>query len=222
MSSYPLLLRALVSAQPITTNNLRKLKHLSAPNRYTGEGIEDSRDSGNPLVHLRKVLAHTMTLTDLHEAANEKLRRYAMRLTHDQDTADDLVQETFIRAMDHLNLLSQLHEGQRLAWLSRVLKNLFIDHQRTQRRQQRLMQQMAQQAQLAQRIYSDSHPMVRLLLEDALDQIPERYRELLYSYYVLGMTSQEIADESGIPAATVRSRLHLALKKLNATKISSL
>ena len=163
-----------------------------------------------------------MTLTDLHEASNEKLYRYAIRLTHDQDTADDLVQETFIRALDHLDLLAQLREGQRMAWLNRVLKNLFIDLRRTQQRQQRLMQQMAQQAQLAQRTHSYSHPMMRLLLEDVLYQIPERYRELLYNHYVLGMTSQEIADKLGIPAATVRSRLHLALKKLNATNSSSL
>jgi len=162
-----------------------------------------------------------MTLTDLYEASNEKLRRYAIRLTRDSDIADDLAQETFIRAIDHLDLLSQLREGQRLAWLNRALKNLFIDQQRTRQRQQRLMREMTQQAQLAQRIHSDSHPMMRLLLQDALDQIPERYRELLYNHYVLGMTSQEIASELGIPAATVRSRLHLALKKLNASTTPS-
>lgn len=167
-------------------------------------------------------MAQTITLTDFYEAFNEQLNRYAMRLTNDSDTADDLVQETFIRAMDHLELLSQMGEGRQMAWLSRVLKNLFIDQRRSQRRHQKLMQQVAQQTQLAQQIYSQSHPMMRLLVQGALDQVPERYRDLLYKHYILGMTSREIADELGIPAATVRSRLHLALKKLNAADNSSL
>ena len=85
-----------------------------------------------------------MTLTDLYASSSEKLHRYATRLTHDSDTADDLVQETFVRAMDHLDLLSHLRESQRMAWLNRVLKNLFIDQQRRKQRQQRLMREMTQ------------------------------------------------------------------------------
>jgi RNA polymerase sigma-70 factor (ECF subfamily) len=99
-----------------------------------------------------------------------------------------------------------------------VLKNLFIDEQRAQQREQFLMEQLSQQAQLMEQLRLNSHPMLQVLLQDLFDQIPERYRELLHKYYVLGMTNKEIADELGIPAATVRSRLHIALKKLRANK----
>jgi RNA polymerase sigma-70 factor (ECF subfamily) len=159
-----------------------------------------------------------MTLTVLYQQFEKKLHRYATRLVHDSHKAEDLVQETFIRAMGHIELLGQLEPHQRQAWLYQVLKNLFIDEQRAQQREQFLMEQLSQQAQLMEQLRLNSHPMLQVLLQDLFDQIPERYRELLHKYYVLGMTNKEIADELGIPAATVRSRLHIALKKLRANK----
>jgi RNA polymerase sigma-70 factor (ECF subfamily) len=159
-----------------------------------------------------------MTLTVLYQQFEKKLHRYATRLVRDSHKAEDLVQETFIRAMGHIELLGQLEPHQRQAWLYQVLKNLFIDEQRAQQREQFLMEQLSQQAQLMEQLRLNSHPMLQVLLQDLFDQIPERYRELLHKYYVLGMTNKEIADELGIPAATVRSRLHIALKKLRANK----
>ena len=159
-----------------------------------------------------------MTLADLYEQVEKKLHRYATRLVRDSYKAQDLVQETFVRAMGHLELLKQLNGHQRQAWLCRVLKNLFIDEQRARQREEFLLEQLSQQAQLLQQIQFNSHPMLQILQEDLSEQIPERYRKLLYQYYVLGMTSKEIASELGVPAATVRSRLHLAPKKLRVNK----
>ena len=159
-----------------------------------------------------------MTFTVLYEQFEKNLHRYATRLVRDSHKAEDLVQETFIRAMGHFELLKQLNRHQRQAWLCRVLKNLFIDEQRARQREEFLMEQLTQQAQLMEQIRLNSHPMLQVLQKDLFDQIPKRYRNLLYQYYVLGMTSKEIAEELRIPAATVRSRLHLALKKLRANK----
>ncbi len=157
-----------------------------------------------------------MTLTDLYKEFERKLRRYAISLVHDAHKADDLVQDTFLRSMGHLKLLEQLNTNQRQAWLYRTLKNLVLDEQYARQREQILMEQLARQKQLIQDIQTDSHPMLEILTQDILDQVPPRYRELLYKRYVLGLNSQEIACELGIPAETVRSRLHLALKKLRA------
>jgi RNA polymerase sigma-70 factor (ECF subfamily) len=153
-----------------------------------------------------------MTLTDLYEEYETKLHRYARRLTRDSDRADDLVQETFIRAMGHLELLGLLKSYQRRAWLHRTLKNLFIDEQRSRQRQQDLIEQLAQETPLA------GHLPPEVLSPNPFDLVPERYRELVEKRYVLGMTSREIAEELGVPAATVRSRLHLALKNLRLQK----
>ena len=149
-----------------------------------------------------------MTLTDLYEEYEVQLRRYARRLTRDPHRVDDLVQETFIRAMGHLDLLDLLEPYQRRAWLYRTLKNLFLDGESASQRQEALIEQMAQDVPIAGYLPQE------VISPNPFDLVPAKYRELVEKRYILGMTSQEIGEELGIPAATVRSRLHLALKKL--------
>jgi RNA polymerase sigma-70 factor, ECF subfamily len=153
-----------------------------------------------------------MTLADLYEEYEEKLHGYALKLTRDPNTADDLVQETFIRVLGHLPLLEQLERYQRRSWLHQTLKNLFLDRQRSRQREAALIERFAQEIETY--IEPDESP----LEPDLLALVPEPHRELLEKRYILGMTSREIGEELGVPAATVRSRLHLATGKLRAQK----
>ncbi|MBI1880020.1 MAG: RNA polymerase sigma factor [Chloroflexi bacterium] len=153
-----------------------------------------------------------MTLTDLYEEYETYLRGYALRLGHDAQQADDLVQETFIRAMGHLELLKLLKPYQRRAWLSRTLKNLFLDEQKSRQRQEVLVDPLTWENPAA------SYLPQEVMAPNPFDLVPEQYRDLFKKQYILGMTSQEIAVELGIPAATVRSRLHLAMKVLRTQK----
>ena len=68
-----------------------------------------------------------MTIDGLYEEHEESLQRQALRLTRDTGAAEDLVQETFVRALGHRLLLAQLNRHQRLAWLRQTLKRLFLD-----------------------------------------------------------------------------------------------
>ena len=147
---------------------------------------------------------------DLYAEYASGLRRYAISLTHDADQADDLVQETFIRAAGHLELLIGLNSYQRRAWLNRVCKNRFLDELRTYRRRETLVNQLARSIEWA------APPSAGTLTQDVLDLVPEQYRDVLEQHYVMGMTSEQIAGELGIPPATVRSRLHLAIKWLRS------
>ncbi|MBU0596344.1 sigma-70 family RNA polymerase sigma factor, partial [Candidatus Bipolaricaulota bacterium] len=99
---------------------------------------------------------------------------------------------------------------QRKAWLCRVLRNRFFDAQRAQKRAQTVFQQIAKQA---ARITTDGLPVD---MQDLLECVPDRYRDVLEKRYALGMTSSEIGRALGIPAATARSRLHAAIKWLRA------
>jgi RNA polymerase sigma-70 factor (ECF subfamily) len=156
-----------------------------------------------------------MTIDELYEEFEDALRRYAMSLTRDSDRADDLVQETFIRAMTNLGLLEQLNGHQRRTWMRRTLKNLFIDEHRARQRQDALVVQLGRETEFSASFAPD------LMASDVLEYVPHQDRELLHQRYVLGMTSREIACQLGIPAATVRSRLHLAIKRLR-TNIGAL
>jgi RNA polymerase sigma-70 factor (ECF subfamily) len=146
-----------------------------------------------------------VTFTELYTDYETNLRGFAISLTHDPDRADDLVQETFVRAMGHLTLLGQLNHHKRRAWLNRTLKNRFIDEQRREQRGQVLLEQVA--AMTPVQDFSAGQ-----IVGEILDAMPDQYRDVFYQRYMLGLNSAEIAADLGIPAATVRSRLHLARK----------
>jgi RNA polymerase sigma-70 factor (ECF subfamily) len=149
-----------------------------------------------------------MTLDELYDEHESILYGYALRLTRDADRADDLVQDALVRAMGHLGLLAMLARPQQQAWLFRTLKNLFLDEEQKHRRQAELLQEIANES-LFQGI-----PAQAEVMDDPFEQVPERFRNVVEMHYRWGMTSQEIATRLEIPAATVRSRLHLALKEM--------
>lgn len=151
-----------------------------------------------------------MTIQELYDDYEEQLRRYAERLARDPYRADDLVQVTYIRAMGHLPLLESLKPYQKRAWLYRTLKNRFIDEERARRRQEVAYEELAREPNV------DDLPAPSVIVAALIGFAPERYQEVLYEHYILGKTSQQIGDELGVPAATVRSRLFLARKWLAA------
>jgi RNA polymerase sigma-70 factor, ECF subfamily len=96
------------------------------------------------------------------------------------------------------------------AWLYQVLKNRFIDLSRSYRRRQDLLQK------LAVMVSTDERSTAYAGEVTLFERLPERYRDLLVKRYVLGYTSDEMAQEYHVPAATVRSRIRLALQWLRA------
>ncbi len=152
-----------------------------------------------------------ITISELFTTYEPGLRRFTQGLAQDADLADDLVQEAFIQAMHHLDLLRQLNPYQQRSWLFTVVKNRFIDHQRAQARRQNLLASLADNA-LAEDAPDYDFSLTPLIAQNSLSRrIPEPYRSLLEKRYLLGMTSQEIGAELRIPDATVRSRLRFAI-----------
>lgn len=152
------------------------------------------------------------TIVELFNEYEMKLQRYAVSLCSDEDQAKDLVQETIIQAMTHLYQLQQLNSFQRQAWLYRVLKNRFIDQVRSARREQAFYQTLADLTRTTAHTVDNSEAEVADGL--ANENLPENFRAVLHRRYILGMNSEEIAQELGIPSATVRSRIHLGIKWL--------
>jgi RNA polymerase sigma-70 factor (ECF subfamily) len=149
-----------------------------------------------------------MTLSDLYDEYEGQLRRHARRWTRDPHRVEDLVQETLIRAMGHLELLGRLAAYQRRAWLFRTLKNLYLDQERAREREEALLTQIAQGLPATDAFEGE------LGVLNPFDLVPEKYRDLVRMRYEWGMNSREIAEQLGIPAATVRSRLRLAIKQM--------
>jgi RNA polymerase sigma-70 factor (ECF subfamily) len=149
-----------------------------------------------------------MTLTDLYEQYEGQLHRYARRWTHDPHRIEDLVQETLIRAMGYLELLGDLAAYQQRAWLFRTLKNLYLDQERARQCEEALLGRIAQGLLDSETFAAEWAPT------NPFDLVPEKYRDLVRMRYEWDMNSSEIAAELGVPAATVRSRLRLAIKQM--------
>lgn len=140
------------------------------------------------------------------------LKNLARSLVKDPDLADDLVQQTWVTALEH----PPRKAGNLKSWLGRVLRNnAYSGHRSDQRR-------LAREAQTQQPTADQvSHEVVergetsRLLVE-ALMRLDEPYRTTLLMRYHEDLTPKEIAHKLGIPAGTVRARLKRGLEKLRA------
>ena len=152
-----------------------------------------------------------MTIDGLYEEHEESLQRQAFRLTRDTDAAEDLVQETFVRALGHRLLLAQLNRHQRLAWLRRTLKRLFLDRRAERQRRAALLEVYGREVPAA----VDPEEVDGV---DPFDLAPAEDRELLEMRYRQGLSSVEIAAELDLPPGTVRWRLHRAVHRMRAHK----
>ena len=143
----------------------------------------------------------------------------ALRLMGNPADADDLVQETFLRA--YLGF-SQFQPGTNLtAWLYRILRSAFIDGYRKRRRAPKTVPDewcwnsngaLRNVEASAEATVFAAIPDERL--HEALSSLPERYRQVVLLFDVEGFTYAEIAGIVGIPLGTVMSRLHRGRKAL--------
>ena len=141
------------------------------------------------------------------------LWRYALRLTGDQARAEDVVQETLLRAWRHPQVTDDSDRSAR-AWLFTVARNLIIDERRSARfRNESGTGNVEQLADRAGPNEVDS-ALDRLLLATALSQLSEDHRGVIRRAYYQGWTTTQIADDLQIAEGTVKSRLHYAVRAL--------
>jgi RNA polymerase sigma-70 factor, ECF subfamily len=139
------------------------------------------------------------------------LRGYVERFCPDRGSAEDIVQETFIRAWRHLPQLTADDRPVR-PWLFRVARNLLTDADRAARSRPVIVP-----AQAAEDLGDDTgldRVLDRQLVTDALLHLSPLHRAVLMATFYRGGTTAAVARELGIPHGTARSRLHYALNAL--------
>ncbi len=157
----------------------------------------------------------------------EKLYNYIIFLVHDKDTADDIFQETFVRAITCIRTHRYTSNGYFYAWLIRIAHNLVHDifHQ------QELMPMVSheffsEQGDMSVDLFNDvrmSAPNVEALMlqqqsfEDVRSMVahlPLNQQQIVYMRFFQGLSFKEIAEELGISINTALGRVRYAILNL--------
>ena len=148
-------------------------------------------------------------LRELHDQHAAVLWRYVVHLTGNAAGADDIVQETLLRAWRTPGILGQ-GTGVR-SWMFTVARNLVIDDYRSARRRHELTTDEVPDSVAADRTDTIFES---LLVEEALASLGYEHRSVIVHAYYGGRSIAEVARELDIPEGTVKSRLHYGLRAL--------
>lgn len=148
-------------------------------------------------------------LRAVHAAHAAELHRYVARMT-DEARAQDVVQETLLRAWRHPDVLTR-PEGSVRAWLFTVARNLVVDDVRSAPRRRELATDRLPDAPTAD---GTQRVLDAWLVADALDGLSPEHRAVVVGAYYGGRSVAELAAEHGVPPGTVKSRMHYALRAL--------
>jgi RNA polymerase sigma-70 factor (ECF subfamily) len=157
----------------------------------------------------------TGTFEELAMPYFERLYNFACWLTHDRHEAEDLVQETFAKA---LKGFSSYQPGTNFrAWIYRILRNTFLTSRTGLQATATVPLDVEEEALPAIKETPESILLQRSdwqLVQEALEQLPVLYREVLLLCEIEEMSYQEISSTLSIPLGTVMSRLSRARRAL--------
>jgi RNA polymerase sigma-70 factor (ECF subfamily) len=158
-------------------------------------------------------LADEQLLRALFDQHAPALLSYALRLVDgDRGRAEDVVQETLLRAWRHPEALAP-ERGSPRPWLFAVARRIAVDaHRRRQARPQEVGDHVL--AQIPGQEHDVDRALDELLVADALAALSPAHREVLAETYFAGRSVAEAARVLGVPPGTVKSRTHYALQAL--------
>jgi len=154
------------------------------------------------------------------------LQRLALRLARRSDVADDLVQDTYMRAF---RAFHTFEPGTNMrAWLFQILRHVFINRYRQERAHGRDVEFASIESVAEDRLQHDAgveargaDPEAILMssilpteLTQALNELPDAFREAVECAFLEELTYQETAERLGVPIGTVMSRIHRGRKLL--------
>ena len=154
----------------------------------------------------------------------DALYNFGLRLTSDPNDAEDLVQDTIVKAYRFFDSYEKGTNAK--AWLFRILKNSYINNYRKQSKQpnqvdydevatfyETIRAERTDTSDLEDRMFRD---LIDDDISNALEELPEDFRTVVLLCDVEGFTYEEIANMLDVPIGTIRSRLHRGRNLLKA------
>lgn len=160
-------------------------------------------------------------ISRLIERHKRRVSDYIYMMVKDRDVADDIFQETFIKAVRVIDDGRYVDSGKFLSWILRIAHNQVIDHFRARKQSKsvneatagydmlgtlRLAEGTVEDAMVCEQIESDVRALVELL--------PAEQREVVLMRYFSGLSFKEIAEQTGVSINTALGRMRYALINL--------
>lgn len=156
----------------------------------------------------------------------DRLYNYIYFIVRSRELAEDLFQETFIKAIMTLQQGRYTNDGKFLAWITRIAHNLVIDQFRTERNENLVSNDESDVDLLNDAKLVEGNIENRMVNEQVLkdvraliDELPDCQREVVFMRYYQDLSFKEIADITGVSINTALGRMRYAV--LNMRRIAA-
>lgn len=156
----------------------------------------------------------------------DRLFQHISYAVHDEDLANDIFQETFVKVILSLRKGNYVEQGQFFAWLSRIAHNLVLDHFKTQRGQcsyDEDGQEFADETTSQLACVGREEEMIRMesieMVQKWITLLPDEQREVVKMRFYQEIPFKEIAEKTGVGISTSLARMRYAL--LNLRKMAT-
>lgn len=147
-----------------------------------------------------------MTVEELYVKYRSELVRWCRGMTEHLQTAEEIIQETFVRAMQNEELFLYMKEKQARAWLYRTAKNIYVDQIR-HRSKETIMAELPENT-------KEPEELAEVEWESLLDLLPDEEGVIFVMRYLEGYHAKQIGEMLSMPPGTVRFKLHTARERL--------
>lgn len=144
---------------------------------------------------------------ELYEDHYKELVAYGTRISGNKELTEDLVQETFIKALMNTEMVEDLSPGKQRAWLYRTFKNLFFDRYRRAALERKYEQNWQPE-------FIEDPGMQEIENAMVLQSINPQDRAIFQLRYLDGYTAEEISQMMNLPPGTICSKLSRCRKYL--------
>ena len=160
-------------------------------------------------------------ISQLIDRHSNRVRDYIRMMVKDHDLADDILQETFIKAVQVIDDGRYADTGKFLSWMLRIAHNKVIDYFRSQKSAKTVNESESGYNVLGTLRFADSSVEDRLISEQIaldvrrlVDYLPQEQREVVMLRYYSGLSFQEIAEQTNVSINTALGRMRYALINL--------
>lgn len=157
-------------------------------------------------------------ISQLIERHSKRVRDYIRMMVKDADVAEDIFQETFIKAVGVIDSGRYTDSGKFLPWILRIARNKVIDHFRAQKQGRMVSESSAGYDVLGTMRFADRSIEEDIISEQTaehlrkmVEQLPEEQREVVRMRYYMELSFKEIAEQTGVSINTALGRMRYAL-----------